>query len=185
MYTHLHISDFPHLGQNYDPWVWLCFLLSLAAWASNLNKAKTAGLWVDGPKAQAESLATRLSWQPCPFTKENRTRVPSLHHAFCKPNCSAFVRLDIIYSSERERVTQRDLVIHRSRQLASGELAQKKEGWKVRVALATPRSFKMPTPHPPYTLPHTHTHTRKRPHQIPESLLTSRAEVVVSEPRAP
>ena len=80
-------------------------------------------------------------------------------------------------------------MIHRSRQLASGELAQKKEGWKVRVALATPRSFKMPTPHPPHTLPHTHTHThthtRKRPHQIPESLSTSRAEVVVSEPRAP
>ena len=67
-----------------------------------------------------------------------------------------------------------------------GSWNKKKEGWRVRAALATPRSFKMPTaPSPPHT--HTHTHTRGNfpTRSQSEPLLTSREEVVVSEPRAP
>jgi len=61
-----------------------------------------------------------------------------------------------------------------------GSWHKKKEGRKVRVALATPRSFKMPIPPSPPPPPsrHTHTHTQGNfpTRSQSESLLTSREE---------
>lgn len=121
----------------------------------------------------AQNLMLR-AWQhayPDSHAGSQRRREPMLHlRMMLSANCSAFVRLAIIYSSEREWVTQRDLVIHRSRQLASGELAQEKgrpegEGCSGHSKVIQDAHPTIPPAAP--LPPHTHTHTRKLPHQIP------------------
>ena len=142
----------------------------------------------------AQKLTLR-AWQhayPDSHAGSQRRREPVLHLCMMlSANCSAFVRLDIIFSSEREWVTQRDLVIHRSRQLASGELAQEKgrpegEGCSGHSKVIQDAHPTIPPAAPPAPATHTHTHTHTHTQRnFPtrsqsESLLTSREEVVVS-----
>lgn len=185
MYTHLHLRFSP-FGPKLWSLAWLCFLLSLAAWASNLNKAKTAGLWSWWPQAQAESLATRLSWQPCPFSQRRTEPVFHLCIMLSKTQLLSFCETWHYLFPERNEWLNGILWFTEVGSWQVGSWHRKRKAVGKWEQAYHPRSFKMPTPHPPYTLPHTHTHTRKRPHQIPESLLNlCRAEVVVSEPRAP
>ena len=84
-------------------------------------------------------------------------------------------------------MTQRDLVIHRSRQLASGELEQEKG--RLEGEGCSGHSKVIQDTHRPNPTTHTHTHTHTRGNfptrSQSEPLSTSREGVVVSEPRAP